>query len=62
MAESSDEEIRQQRINNILPYAFTPENAAENARKATIAREENKKRDKRFTGVTGSPLPVVRQV
>lgn len=46
MAESSDEEIRQQRINNILPYAFTPENAAENARKATIAREENKKRDK----------------
>jgi hypothetical protein len=46
MTELSDEEIRQKRISNILPYAFTPETAAENARKATVAREENRKRDK----------------
>lgn len=46
MTELSDEELRQKRISNILPYAFTPETAAENARKATVAREENRKRDK----------------
>jgi hypothetical protein len=46
MADQTDEELRQKRISNILPYAFTPETAAENARKATISREENKKREK----------------
>lgn len=46
MAELSDEELRQKRISNILPYAFTPETAADNARKATVAREENRKREK----------------
>lgn len=46
MAELSDEELRQKRISNILPYAFTPETAAENARKSTVAREENRKREK----------------
>lgn len=44
--EQTDEELRQKRIAQVLPYAFTPENAAENARKATISREENRKRDK----------------
>lgn len=39
----SQDEIRAKRINNILPYAFTPENAAENARKATISREKKRK-------------------
>jgi hypothetical protein len=46
MADLTDEELRQKRISNILPYAFTPETAADNARKATVAREENKKREK----------------
>lgn len=46
MAKPTDEELREKRINNILPYAFTPETAAENARKAAAARVENKKREK----------------
>ena len=29
-----------------MPHAFTPETAGDNARKATIAREENKRREK----------------
>lgn len=39
-----NDELRDKKLANILPYAFTPENAAENARKATKAREENKKK------------------
>ena len=46
MSELEDDELRQKRISAILPYAFTPENAGDNARKAAIAREENRKRDK----------------
>ena len=41
----TDEEMRAKRISNILPYAFTPENAAENARKAVASREKNRQKD-----------------
>lgn len=46
MEKTPEEEMREKRISNILPYAFTPENAAENARKAVASRVENKKREK----------------
>lgn len=46
MAEKTEEELREQRISNILPHAFTPENAAENARKASAKRVENKNKEK----------------
>lgn len=42
MAEEKD--IAQQRLDNLIPHMFTKENAAENARKATIVRENNKKK------------------
>lgn len=41
----TDEEMRAKRISNILPYAFTPENAAENARKAVASREKNRQKN-----------------
>lgn len=40
---STEDEMRAKRISNILPYAFTPENAAENARKAAASREKKRK-------------------
>jgi hypothetical protein len=46
MENPTPEEIREKRISNILPYAFTPENAAENARKSAAAREANKAKNK----------------
>jgi hypothetical protein len=46
MAETPEEKLRQQRIDRLMPHAFTPETAGDNARKATIAREENKRREK----------------
>jgi hypothetical protein len=46
MENPTPEEIREKRISNILPYAFTPENAAENARKSAVAREANKAKNK----------------
>lgn len=36
------DDIREQRIANILPHAFTPENAADNARKAAASRKRNR--------------------
>lgn len=45
MAKESDD-MREARIANILPHAFTPENAAENARKAAVSRQRNKDMDK----------------
>jgi hypothetical protein len=44
--EQTPDELREKRISNILPYAFTPENAAENARKSVAAREANKEKNK----------------
>lgn len=38
------DEMKDKRLDNILPYAFTPENAAENARKSAKARKENKEK------------------
>jgi hypothetical protein len=46
MENSTPEEVREKRINNILPYAFTSENAAENARKSVASREANKAKTK----------------
>jgi hypothetical protein len=45
MSKESDD-MREARIANILPHAFTPENAAENARKAAVSRQRNKDMDK----------------
>ena len=39
-----DDELKDKKLANILPYAFTPENAADNARKAAKARKENKEK------------------
>jgi len=46
MENPTPEEMREKRISNILPYAFTPENAAENARKSAASREANKAKNK----------------
>jgi hypothetical protein len=43
---SESDEMREKRIANILPHAFTPENAAENARKAAVSRQKNKDMEK----------------
>lgn len=40
----SEDELRDKKLANILPYAFTPENAAENARKSVQARREKKEK------------------
>lgn len=42
MSDSEDRDL--QRINNLSAHFFTPENAAENARKATKSRLENQKK------------------
>lgn len=39
-----EDDLRDKKLANILPYAFTPENAAENARKSAKARKENKEK------------------
>ena len=44
--EKSADDIREQRIKNLLPHAFTPENAAENARKSAAARVKNAEKSK----------------
>lgn len=46
MEKKTDEEIRELRIANIADHVFTKENAAENARKATAKRIENKEKEK----------------
>jgi hypothetical protein len=40
----TEDELREKKLANIIPYAFTPENAAENARKSAKARRENKEK------------------
>lgn len=39
--ETSADEMREKRIKNLLPHAFTPENAADNARKSAASRVKN---------------------
>jgi hypothetical protein len=46
MHEKSEDDIREQRIKNLLPHAFTPENAAENARKSAVSRVKNIEKNK----------------
>lgn len=40
----NEEELREKKLANIIPYAFTPENAAENARKSAKSRQEKKEK------------------
>ena len=42
--ESSADDIRAKKLDNLIAHQFTPENAAENARKAVASREENRKK------------------
>jgi hypothetical protein len=59
----NSDEIREQRIANILPHAFTPENAAENARKAAVSRKENRNKEKHVrTGYTKEILTAQEQL
>jgi hypothetical protein len=39
--ETSADDLREKRIKNLLPHAFTPENAADNARKSAVSRVKN---------------------
>lgn len=61
--EKSADDIREQRIKNLLPHAFTPENAAENARKSAIARVKNSEKAKNVrTGYTKEILTAQEQL
>lgn len=63
MQEKSEEDIREQRIKNLLPHAFTPENAADNARKAAVARAKNAEKAKNVrTGYTKEILTAQEQL
>jgi hypothetical protein len=42
----TDDELKAKKLENILPYAFTPENASENAKKSVQARREKKEKEK----------------
>lgn len=44
MTEEQQNALRAQKIANIAAHSFTKENAAENARKASISREENRRK------------------
>lgn len=46
MTDRTPDDIKSQKVANIAPFAFTKENAAENARKANAARMNNKRREK----------------
>lgn len=46
MQGDKENEIREQRIANIINHSFTKETAADNARKATAKRIENKQKEK----------------
>lgn len=59
----SDDELREKRIANILPHAFTPENAADNARKAAVSRQKNKDMEKHVrSGYTKEILTAQEQL
>lgn len=44
--EDNIDDLNKKRINNLAPYAFTKENAAENARKSAVSRQINKEKEK----------------
>ena len=61
--EKSADDIREQRIKNLLPHAFTPENAADNARKSAVARVKNIEKAKNVrTGYTKEILTAQEQL
>jgi hypothetical protein len=61
--EKSADDIREQRIKNLLPHAFTPENAADNARKSAASRVKNIEKAKNVrTGYTKEILTAQEQL
>jgi hypothetical protein len=61
--DKSADDIREQRIKNLLPHAFTPENAADNARKSAAARVKNIEKAKNVrTGYTKEILTAQEQL
>jgi hypothetical protein len=63
MADESADDLREMRIKNLLPHAFTPENAAENARKSAAARVKNIEKAKNVrTGYTKEILTAQEQL
>lgn len=61
--ETSADEMREKRIKNLLPHAFTPENAADNARKSAAARVKNIEKAKNVrTGYTKEILTAQEQL
>lgn len=61
--ETSADEMREKRIKNLLPHAFTPENAAENARKSAASRVKNIEKAKNVrTGYTKEILTAQEQL
>jgi hypothetical protein len=61
--DDSADEMREKRIKNLLPHAFTPENAAENARKSAAARVKNIEKAKNVrTGYTKEILTAQEQL
>jgi hypothetical protein len=63
MADESADDLREMRIKNLLPHAFTPENAAENARKSAASRVKNIEKAKNVrTGYTKEILTAQEQL
>jgi len=63
MTDESADELREMRIKNLLPHAFTPENAAENARKSAASRVKNIEKAKNVrTGYTKEILTAQEQL
>ena len=61
--ETSADEMREKRIKNLLPHAFTPENAADNALKSAAARVKNIEKAKNVrTGYTKEILTAQEQL
>lgn len=61
--ETSADEMREKRIKNLLPHAFTPENAADNARKSAASRVKNIEKAKNVrTGYTKEILTAQEQL
>ncbi|CAB4183297.1 hypothetical protein UFOVP1083_46 [uncultured Caudovirales phage] len=63
MADETADDIREKRIKNLLPHAFTPENAADNARKSAASRVKNIEKAKNVrTGYTKEILTAQEQL
>jgi len=61
--DKSADDLREMRIKNLLPHAFTPENAADNARKSAVARVKNIEKAKNVrTGYTKEILTAQEQL